>query len=323
MAEGAPASATPAYSLVVPVYRNEGSVPELLEAVAGLARELPGLEAIFVVDGSPDRSLALLADGLASAAFPSTLIALSRNFGSFNAIKVGLEHASAPYAAVMAADLQEPPELVLEFFRRLASGDVDVVVGTRSGRDDPLRARLPSTVFWRVYRRLVNRDVPPGGVDVFGCNARFRAQLVALRETNTSLVALIFWLGFRRAVVPYARQPRRHGRSAWTVRRRFRYLADSVFAFTDFPIRMLVGVGAAGLAFSVLLAASVLVANVAGDITVPGYSATVLTVTFFGALNCFGLGVIGSYVWRAYENTKGRPQAIVMARSRFDGADEP
>jgi hypothetical protein len=107
------------------------------------------------------------------------------------------------------------------------------------------------------------------------------------------------------------------------VRRRFRYLADSVFAFTDFPIRMLVGVGAAGLAFSVLLAASVLVANVAGDITVPGYSATVLTVTFFGALNCFGLGVIGSYVWRAYENTKGRPQAIVMARSRFDGADEP
>jgi polyisoprenyl-phosphate glycosyltransferase len=306
------------FSLVIPVYANQGSIPLLLEAVAELDASLDHqLEAVFVVDASPDRSHDVLASGLPARDFAWKLLLLSRNFGSFNAIRAGLEHGTGPYFAVMAADLQEPPELALEFFRVLEGGTADVVVGTRRTRSDPSLARSASRFFWGFYRRFVQKEMPAGGVDMFGCNEQFRDQLLALPESNSSLVGLIFWLGFRRVEIPYDRRTREHGESAWTFKRKLRYLADSIFSFTDFPIRLLALAGVLGIFASVVVSASVIVARLAGWINVPGYAATVLVISFLGALNCFGLGVIGSYVWRAYENTKGRPQVIVMQeRSR-------
>ena len=119
-------------SIVVPVYRNESSIPELLERLRQLHEATRGdIEAVLVVDGSPDRCQELLARALPRAPFPSQLITLCRNFGSFPAIVAGVGHARGDVYAVMCADLQEPPDLVLEFRRRLLSGDCDVVVGTR------------------------------------------------------------------------------------------------------------------------------------------------------------------------------------------------
>jgi hypothetical protein len=120
--------------------------------------------------------------------------------------------------------------------------------------------------------------------------------------------------------VPYTRRERHSGRSAWTFGKKVGYLMDSVFSFSDLPIRVLLRTGALGLLLSVALAAVVLVAKLTGSIEVPGYAATVLTITFFGALNCFGLGVIGGYVWRTFENTKGRPAFIVASAERFGPA---
>jgi len=181
---------------------------------------------------------------------------------------------------------------------------------------------MAATLFWWLYRRFVQPEVPPGGIDVFACNRAFRDHLLEMRETNTSLVGQIVWLGFRRKLIPYRRLPRRHGTSAWSFSRKLKYLLDSLFAFSDFPIRALTWAGAAGLAISIVLALIVLVAKITGAIDVPGYAATVLTIIFFAALNSFGLGIIGSYTWRAYENTKGRPQAAVLrAKSYAPEAD--
>lgn len=306
------------YSLVIPVYKNEGSIPELLRALEGLAAQLPGeLQVVFVVDGSPDRSAEVLERSLAGRAFDARLVLLSRNFGAFAAVRAGLLEARGPLFAVMAADLQEPTELILEFFRVLESEPVDVTIGTRESRDDPLPSRFASRAFWWFYRRFVQAEMPPGGVDVFGCNLVFRDRLAELGESNSTLVGLLFWLGFRRKLIPYQRRARQHGRSAWTFARKLRYLVDSVFAFSDLPVRLLVGLGGLGLVFSVVFGALVLVARMSGLIAVPGYAATVLVITFFAGLNALGLGIIGSYVWRAFENTKGRPQAVVMARTDF------
>lgn len=308
-------------TLVVPIYRNAESISALLEAIARLDRELGGeLEAVFVVDGSPDDSYLRLSKGLRDAPFRSQLLLLSRNFGAFSAIRAGLAAGTGDSFAVMAADLQEPPELVVEFARRLAAGGCDVVVGVRTGRADPLLARLSSATFWGLYRRFIQREVPPGGVDVFGCTRAVRDQIVAMTELNTSLVGLLFWVGFRRELVPYARRERHAGKSSWTWKKKTAYLMDSVFSFSDLPIRFLLRTGALGLALSVGLAAVVVTAKALGTIPVPGYAATVLTVTFFGALNCFGLGIIGGYVWRTFENTKGRPTYVVAARERFGPA---
>ena len=309
------------FSLVIPVYNNADSLSRLLPACEQLAGELGGdLELVFVVDGSPDASHQLLQQQLPRARFTSRLVLLSRNFGSFAAIREGLRAAHGRYFAVMAADLQEPPELVLSFFRALASEPVDLVLGTRSGRADPPLSRLASGIFWWIYRRVIEPQMPPGGVDVFGCNRAFRDRLLSLPESNSSLVGLLFWLGYRRKLIAYARQPRLSGKSGWTLKKKVKYLFDSLFAFSDLPIRLLAFFGALGLVTSGVLSIVVLIAKLLGQVAVPGYAATVLILTFFSGLNSFGLGVIGSYVWRTFENTKGRPLAIVLTAEEFAGA---
>ncbi len=305
-------------SLIIPVYGNAGSIPELLQQLRDLAQRLPTpLEVVFVVDASPDDSFAILKRELPLQPFASQLLAHSRNFGSFAGIRSGLAAARGSYFAVMAADLQEPIELAESFFVKLADDEADVLVGTRDGRADPLASRLASSLFWGFYRRFVVRDVPPGGVDVFACNDVFRQQLLGLDESHSSLVGLIFWLGFRRGVVPYTRLARRHGRSGWNFSRKLRYMTDSIFAFTDLPIRLLMAAGMLGLAASTVWGLVVLVLRLASDIAVPGYTATMIAILFFGGLNALGLGIVGAYVWRAYANTQRRPQSVVMSHLQF------
>jgi glycosyltransferase involved in cell wall biosynthesis len=306
------------YSIVIPVYGNEESIPSLLDRLSALTERLDGgLEVVFVVDGSPDRSFSLLAQDLPGRPFTSKLVAHARNFGSFAAIRTGLTRATGRYCGVMAADLQEPPELMLEFFEVLAADRADVVVGERRSRADPGLSALSARVFWGLYRRLVQREMPPGGIDVFACTATFRDHLTAFEETNTSLVALTMWLGFRRETVKYDRLAREHGRSTWTLRKKAKYLSDSIYSFTDLPIRLLLAAGCAGVATSVILATVVGIARLTGAIDVPGYAATILVIAFFSALNLAGLGIVGAYVWRGFENTKARPLAVVMSERRF------
>lgn len=306
-------------SLVIPVYKNSPNIGPLFEALRTLPEQLfdQQLEVIFVVDGSPDDSYLQIRNRLPQANFRCQLLALSRNFGAFAAIRAGIAAAQGSHFAVMAADLQEPIELVVAFDKALAADEADVVVGQRVGRADPLLSRLASSAFWATYRRMVQKEIPPGGVDVFGGNQKVQRQIVALQETNSSLVGLLFWIGFRRLSVPYQRRVREHGTSAWSLKKKLRYLSDSVFAFTDLPIRFLLGLGVFGLVTSVIVGAAVLISKLLFLIPVPGYAATATLIVFFGALNSFGFGVLGGYLWRTFENSKGRPNYIVLSREEF------
>lgn len=306
------------FSLIIPVYRNEESLPDLIAAMTGINQALDGkLEAVFVVDGSPDSSYALLREALPRASFASQLLVLSRNFGAFAAIRCGLQAASGNYFAVMAADLQEPPELAVEFFQRLERDEADVIVGSRDARADPWLSKLASRVFWGLYRRLINPEIPAGGIDVFACNRNFLTHLLALDESHSSLIGLLFWLGFRRTVVPYERRARVHGKSAWSLRRKITYMLDSIFAFSDLPVRILLLIGTLGIGVALLFGIIVLTLRLLGSFAVPGYAATMTTIVFFGGLNTLGLGIIGAYVWRAYANTQQRPLAVVMRSESF------
>jgi polyisoprenyl-phosphate glycosyltransferase len=305
------------YSLIIPVYKNEESIPELLEALDWLNDKLRGrLEVIFVVDGSPDNSHRILYEALPHRTISSVLIEHSRNFGSFAAARTGLSAASGNYFAIMAADLQEPPSLILQLFDSIVNDGVDVAIGTRRKRGDPFFSQLASRAYWTLYRCFVQREMPSGGVDVFACNLDFRNNILCLSESNSSLVGQIFWLGFRRKLVPYDRLKRTHGVSAWSFDKKIRYLMDSVFSFTDLPIRLLVALGIIGFLFFISFGTAAFVFKLTGMVEVPGYTSTVLIISFFAALNSLGLGVIGSYVWRAFENTKRRPLSIV--RSQFN-----
>jgi glycosyltransferase involved in cell wall biosynthesis len=289
-----------------------------------MAARIPGgVEVLFVVDGSPDTSLQILKRHLPTWGVPSQVIELSRNFGSYAAIAAGLRQGSGDMFAVISADLQEPPELVVTFHQLMADGKADVVLGHRARRADPWSTQLASRVFWGLYRRFVLPDMPRGGVDVFGCTREVRDHLVSLREVNTNLVALLLWLGYRRAWVPYDRRPRQEGRSGWTLQKRWRYALDSVFSFTDLPIRILLMLGTFATVGALVAAITVFIFWELGSIPVLGYAPLMLAITSFGGLTALGLGIVGQYLWLTLQNSRGRPSFIVRSTERFDRTNEP
>jgi polyisoprenyl-phosphate glycosyltransferase len=308
------------FSLVIPVYKNETNLDRLLRELIAFSERMPGkLEIVFVVDGSPDRCCEILKERLPDSPLQSQLLLLSRNFGAFSAIMAGLAAARGDYFAVLAADLQEPLSLAEEFFAQLEEDRADVIFGTREDRSDPVMSKFSSWLFWQTYRRFVLSDMPHGGIDVFGCNRVVRDRLLQFRESNTNLIALLFWIGYRRSFVPYTRAVRQGGKSAWSFRKKVRYCLDSIFNFTDLPLKLLLYCGLIGMLFSIIWGVAVLTAKLVGSIPVPGYAAIVIAILFFGGLTSLGLGIVGQYLWLTLQNVRQRPNYIVADATSYDG----
>jgi glycosyltransferase involved in cell wall biosynthesis len=312
----------PTFSLVITVFKSEANLPPLLSALNDFAKHHTSdfdLECVFVVDGSPDQSLDLLCRELPKhTAFRSQLHDLTRNFGAPQALRCGLQNGTGDYYCTIACDLQEPFDAVFAAFAEVQNRDFDICFGKRVSREDPWHTKLASNIYWFLYRRFVQSAIPEGGVDFFVCKRQVRDALLRLREQNSFLAGLLFWLGYRRSVIPYQRQKRQIGRSSWSFRKKLYYLLDSVFCFSDLPIKLLLSLGFLGLVTSIAFALSLLVAKIRGTIPIPGYAATVTIVCFFGGLNSLGLGIIGEYVWHVFENTKARPHSITRASFLFN-----
>lgn len=169
-----------------------------------------------------------------------------------------------------------------------------------------------------MYRKFVVKDIPRGGVDIFACTKKVRDAILSLPETHTSLIAQLFWVGFRRTEVPYERRQRTDGlKSGWTFRKRLNYMSDSIFAFTDIPVRLLLLVGIFGTIVSLSASVIVVVSWLAGWIDVPGYTPMILAQLVLFMATILGFGIIGSYTWRAFENTKSRPLGIVAIKEEY------
>jgi len=163
--------------------------------------------------------------------------------------------------------------------------------------------------------------MPTGGVDVFGCNRAVRDHLLALPEVSSNLIALLFWLGFRRKFVSYQRRPRLEGRSAWTFSKKLKYSFDSIFNFTDLPIQWLLVTGFGSSALSSVLGLVVLWGRLRGSIQIAGYTPIVLIIMFFGGLTTLGLGIIGQYLWLSLQNARRRPNFVIRSHQSYPAAE--
>lgn len=306
------------FSLIIPVHKNSQSIPDLLKITESLNKKLNNnLEVVFVIDGNPENEFEILKALLPNLSFKSQLILHSKTFGSFPAIKTGLEQARGKYFATMAADLQEPPELILKIFKHLKNNDCDIVIGNRTSREEDGRSVYFSKLFWFINKKFIQKDMPSGGVDAFGCNETVRKTLVCLKENNTSLIGLLFWIGFKRVNLNYVRAKRKYGKSAWNYKSKIKYMIDSIFSFSDIPIILLIASGVLGIFISIILSIIVIISKIAGTIPIPGYTATFLIVSFFSSLNIFSFGILGLYLWRTFENTKNRPNSIISKKITY------
>ena len=305
---------SPTFSLVIPVYKNEDTLQSLFCELRKLASCLPkALEVVFVIDGSPDNSYALITRLSSHESFSIRLIEHSRNFGAFAAIRTGISAASGEYFVNMAADLQEPISLIYEMFLELYSCSFDIVLATRRTRKDPPLTTFFSSLFWGIYRKVIMSAMPEGGFDCFGINNQARQALLSFYEPNSSLVSQLLWMGFRRTTISYDRLERERGKSAWTFSKKVAYLVDTLISFSDLPLRIIVYMGTLGIAATTVCTIVVIIAKISGVITVPGYATIVILSLFSLSALLLSQGLLGMYIWRAFENTKKRPLSLISS----------
>ncbi|HEY5863609.1 MAG TPA: glycosyltransferase family 2 protein [Casimicrobiaceae bacterium] len=299
-------------SVVVPVYFNAEALPELFERLCAVEAELAArdlaLELIFVDDGSKDASQAEL-QKIRERRPATTVIELTRNFGVNAALRTGLRFVTGDCFAFLAADLQDPPHLVVDMVDRWLEGS-QFVICERVTRDDPPMSRWLSRIYYFTLRKLVLPGYPAGGFDLALMD---RSMLAPLRDSGKSafLPLLAYWLGFEPSVLQYRRESRRHGRSRWTLRKKLQAFFDVLFGFSVTPIRAISAVGAVVSLVSFAYGAVVVAAALIGNVPVRGFSTIVALVTFLLGLLILMLGVIGEYLWRVFDATNGRPDAVV------------
>ncbi len=299
-------------SIVVPVYFNEDNLPETCPALLALQDKLPdmSLELVFVEDGSGDKSYEILSEYQKQYPHSIKVVKLSRNFGSMAAVQAGMTVATGDCVGMMAADLQDPPELLLEMIEHWRRG-AKTVLAVRQDREDSFWYKVFTGCFYTIIRRWAFRDYPSGGFDVCLIDRQLVDQLNAIHEKNTNIMSLIFWLGYRPVLIPYVRRRRTKGRSMWTFGKRVKLFADSLVAFTYVPIRLLTGVGILTSFCALGYIVFVLLARVLYGMPVQGFTTIVILIALTAGIQMMMLGVLGEYLWRTLDETRRRPLYVI------------
>ena len=295
----------------MPVYYNEASLAPLVRELDGVEAKLLDrgveLELIFVDDGSGDNSFAELVK--IKVARPATkVIKLARNFGAVQASwKTGGKFVTGDCFLILAADLQDPPSLILEMVDRWLGGTKFVMCVRRARRDPPL-SRAFAWLYYRVLRLMVVRDYPEGGFDLALIDRAMLTHILAGgKNINPNVFA--FWLGFKPETIGYERQERRHGKSRWTFGKKLKFFADTLLGFSPVPLRLVAVVGLVVSLLSGGYGLLVMGNALLGDRPVPGFaSLATLTSCLLGLIICM-LGLIGEYLWRIFDEVA--PEAVI------------
>jgi dolichol-phosphate mannosyltransferase len=309
---GAPGGAL--VSIVIPVYFNEENIPVTWAALEATLRRLPDdcrWEVIFVDDGSGDRSYERLTEVFEQARDHVRVVKLTRNFGQVGAILAGLKEACGDCCVVMSADLQDPPELILQMVERWDGGTRKIVLATRTNREDSVIARWTSRTFYRLMRRFAIPNMPEGGFDYFLVDRRVVDLVNAVEEKNTFLQGHILWTGFMPDVIPYTRRQRESGRSRWTLSKKIKYFVDGFVTYTVAPIRLITAVGLLVSLLSFAYATLIFFLKLFWGIPLQGWAPTMISILMLAGVQLVMLGIIGEYLWRSYYETRKLPNYVV------------
>jgi dolichol-phosphate mannosyltransferase len=310
----------PQYSLVLPIYNEEETIPELVRRLGLLMDQLDGdAEVILVDDGSSDASYETMV--AAREIDPRyKLLRLSRNFGHQIAVSAGLDVASGEAVIVMDADLQDPPEVALELAARWREG-YDVVYAVREERQGERRfKRATAAGFYRLFKRMSDVDVPLDVGDFRLVDRRALDAFRSMRESNRYVRGMFSWIGFRQVGVPFTREERFAGETKYPLRKMIKFATDGIVSFSAYPLRLALKLGFLVSAFSFVLGIVFLVSRLAGLYSVPGLASIAVFVAFLGGIQLLLLGIMGEYIARIHDEVKGRPLYLV---SDTQGLDQP
>ncbi len=299
----------PLVSLVVPCYKESEAIDLFMPAIA---EALPGvnLEFVFINDGSPDDTLDKL-KAIAAADARVKVVNLSRNFGKEAAMTAGIDYAAGDVVVPMDADLQDPPELILEFLEKWREG-YDVVYGVRVDRSaDTRKKRASASAFYNVFNRIADVKIPANAGDFRLIDRRVIEALKRMPERNRFMKGLFAWVGYPSIGVPYVRPARSAGTTKFNYWKLWNFALDGVVSFSSVPLRVWTYFGALFAAASIAFGAYLIIETLVNGRDVPGWTSIMVSVLFLGGVQLITLGVLGEYIARLFTEVKGRPIYLV------------
>lgn len=306
------------YSIILPVYNESESLQQLYERISKVMTKLKSsYEMIFINDGSTDRTGGMLV-ALRKKDSSVKIINFSRNFGHQTAVSAGLKYCTGEMVAILDSDLQDPPEVLPDFFKKLESG-YDTVYAIRKNRKETAWKKFAYSTYYRILKSLANVDIPLDSGDFCVMSRRMIDAINSLPERNRFVRGLRSWVGFKQTGLAYDRDARSAGESKYTMSKLFKLASDGIFSFSYVPLQAITWIGFFGILLSVI---GTLWAGYQKFFTpnynaVPGFATTVILIMFIGGLQLFSLGVVGEYMRRMYDEIKARPQYIIESTAGF------
>ena len=303
----------PKLSVIVPCYFNEGNIPVTVPGLIANEANFPEdleFEYVFVDDGSGDGTVAALHRMRAQYPDRIRVVELVANVGSYNAIVAGMAAATGDCLAIITADMQDPPELMVQMYDYWRKG-FKLVIGNRQDREETGLSQVFAKTFHWLMKHLALKNIPDGGFDFVFFDRQVCDDVVRMQERNSNLFYLMIWLGYDYVNIPYVRRKREIGKSRWTLQKKVKLLIDSLLSFSYFPIRAIsvlgLGLGLVALFYGVYIIGLKLFGNGEPE----GWTALMVVVLFVAAFQMIALGVIGEYVWRSLDAARHRPMYVV------------
>ena len=306
-------------SIILPTYNEASNLVNLHERLSTSAATVLNheIEFVFVDDCSTDETPVIL-ERLQKTDDRIKIIRFARNCGSHAAVAAGIYFCRGEAAIMLAADLQDPPEIMHRLIEQWESG-FKVVWGVREKRQgESFSTRAASKIYYFLMNHLTDISQPPTGADVFLADRAVISAFKNISEKNTSVYMLIAWLGYPQSYVEYVKEPRLSGTSKWSTSKRLKLFYDSLVSFSYIPLRLMSLIGAI-TAFLGFLYSLIVFFNAIGGIPVQGWSSLIIVVLLLGGFQMSMLGMLGEYLWRTYDETRGRPRYVIEKNTLLEG----
>ena len=301
----------PFLSIVAPCYNEEAVIDIFLEKIFYILQKLErSFEIVFVNDGSKDDTLEIL-KAKSQEYSEVRVVNLSRNFGKEAAMTAGIDATKGEVVVPIDVDLQDPPELILEFVKKYDEG-YDVVVGKRADRTTDTRAkRVSAELFYKMHNKISDIEIPHNVGDYRLMSRKVVQELKKLPETQRFMKGIFAWLGFKTAVIEYKRESRVAGETSFNGWKLWNFALDGITSFSTAPIRIWLYIGTILAFISFLYGSWIIIKTLIFGVDSPGYASMITVVLFLGGIQLMGIGILGEYIGRIYIESKNRPIYIV------------
>jgi dolichol-phosphate mannosyltransferase len=302
-------------SIIIPIYNEEENIPVLFERLNGVIFQLKiEAEYIFINDGSKDNSI-LMIKGLSEKNSIIKYIDFSRNFGHQVAVTAGLDYCRGKAAIIIDADLQDPPELIIDLYNKWKEG-YEVVYAKRKTREGENFLKIfTAKIFYRILQKITSINIPVDTGDFRLIDRKVVDVLKQMPEQQKFIRGQISWIGFRQTFVDYGRDARYAGKTGYTYKKMIRFALDGITSFSNFPLKFATFAGfiVSGITFIMILYA--LYSRFISKNYVPGWTSLMLAILFIGGVQLISIGIIGEYISRLSSNVRNRPLYIVNEKN--------